>query len=74
MVTVMKQTANLKDNSISIVCRDKIPEKIMIDEKRLQQVVLNLLSNANKFTVRGKIELIYGLTQDKTSLEVLIAD
>jgi signal transduction histidine kinase len=57
-----------------MICRDKMPESVMIDEKRLQQVVFNLLSNAIKFTVRGKIELTYGLSQDKSCLEVQVAD
>ncbi len=32
----------------------KLPETIRTDEKRLQQIVLNLLSNAFKFTVEGQ--------------------
>jgi signal transduction histidine kinase/CheY-like chemotaxis protein len=34
-----------------------LPETIRTDEKRLQQVVLNLLSNAFKFTTEGEVTL-----------------
>jgi CheY-like chemotaxis protein len=34
-----------------------VPETIRTDEKRLQQIVLNLLSNAFKFTLKGGVTL-----------------
>lgn len=35
----------------------EVPEEFSTDPKRLKQVMMNLLSNAFKFTLRGKIEI-----------------
>ena len=41
-----------------------VPETIHTDPKRLKQVLLNLLSNAFKFTQRGKIEINLNVKSD----------
>lgn len=41
-----------------------VPSKIHTDPKRLKQVLLNLLSNAFKFTQRGKIEINLNIKTD----------
>lgn len=48
-----------KENDLNFginVARD-VPEKLVGDEKRLEQVVVNLLSNAFKFTQQGSVRL-----------------
>jgi HAMP domain-containing protein/CheY-like chemotaxis protein/signal transduction histidine kinase len=42
-----------------------VPPTIETDEQRLQQVLKNLLSNAFKFTDRGKVELRIGLAEGR---------
>jgi CheY-like chemotaxis protein len=51
------QLASEKGLAFKVDFSDALPEAILTDEKRLQQVVLNLLSNAFKFTAAGSVTL-----------------
>ncbi|WP_119462461.1 HAMP domain-containing protein [Rhodospirillaceae bacterium SYSU D60014] len=51
------QVADDKELDFSIEFSDALPRSIKTDEKRLQQVVMNLLSNAFKFTKEGSVRL-----------------
>jgi signal transduction histidine kinase/DNA-binding response OmpR family regulator/HAMP domain-containing protein len=51
------QLASEKGLSFDVEFSDALPTTILTDEKRLQQVVLNLLSNAFKFTAEGSVTL-----------------
>lgn len=45
----------------------KLPALILVDEKRLRQILMNLLDNAFKFTAQGTITLaVHWLTDSKT--------
>jgi signal transduction histidine kinase/DNA-binding response OmpR family regulator/HAMP domain-containing protein len=52
-----RQVASEKDLSFEVNFDEGLPQSIRTDEKRLQQVVLNLLSNAFKFTTEGGVTL-----------------
>ena len=54
---IFKFQAEEKDLQFMININPSVPCDIYTDPKRLKQVLLNLLSNAFKFTQRGKIEI-----------------
>lgn len=49
--------AEEKDLRFDVNISDEVPSTITTDSKRLKQVMMNLLSNSFKFTLRGKIEI-----------------
>ena len=55
--SLMQLNAKDKGLSLHVVSKTKIPEFISTDPTRLRQVLLNLISNAVKFTDKGSITL-----------------
>jgi signal transduction histidine kinase/DNA-binding response OmpR family regulator/HAMP domain-containing protein len=60
MDRTFRQMAAEKGLAFKVDFADDLPTTIRTDEKRLQQVVLNLLSNAFKFTSQGGVTLAVG--------------
>jgi HAMP domain-containing protein/signal transduction histidine kinase/CheY-like chemotaxis protein len=57
MERTFRQLASDKGLDFNVRFDPKLPHTIRTDEKRLQQIVLNLLSNAFKFTSKGSVTL-----------------
>ncbi|MGN6589941.1 MAG: HAMP domain-containing protein [Sphingomicrobium sp.] len=57
MERTFRQLAADKGLDFNVKFEGKLPSSIRTDEKRLQQIVLNLLSNAFKFTSKGSVTL-----------------
>jgi HAMP domain-containing protein/signal transduction histidine kinase/DNA-binding response OmpR family regulator len=57
MERTFRQLAADKNLDFDVAFDENLPAAIRTDEKRLQQVVLNLLSNAFKFTAHGGVTL-----------------
>jgi signal transduction histidine kinase/DNA-binding response OmpR family regulator len=57
MERTFRQLAADKNLDFNVEFDGKLPSAIRTDEKRLQQIVLNLLSNAFKFTSEGSVTM-----------------
>ncbi len=65
-----------KNNRFELRSPDLLPLLVLVDGKRLQQVLLNLLSNAAKFTSDGFIELYITCTRQgqQCDLQFTVSD
>jgi len=60
LVGIIRSRADQKDLGFKFESVTQIPASVQADEKRLRQVLLNLLGNAVKFTQHGQVTLRVG--------------
>ncbi|PWA08730.1 PAS domain-containing protein [Flavobacterium laiguense] len=65
IINLFKYEANYKKIDLIINIDTNVPQYIIGDSIRLKQIVLNLLSNAMKFTFSGHIRLNVNLVEEK---------
>lgn len=46
---------NAEEKGLSLIVNSKVPDYLLGDEKRVRQILLNLLDNAVKYTKRGRV-------------------
>ncbi len=69
----------IQENNLELIKQydSRIPEIVLGDSVRLHQILINLLTNAIKFTAKGKITLSVNLLkedEEKVTLEIKVAD
>ncbi|PLR38561.1 two-component sensor histidine kinase BarA [Chimaeribacter coloradensis] len=77
VVVLLAHTAHEKGLELTLNVQNNVPEQVIGDPLRLQQVVTNLLGNAVKFTESGNIDINVELRSHdnmKAELEVQIHD
>jgi signal transduction histidine kinase/CheY-like chemotaxis protein len=70
-IAMFKATAEAKGLMLHSSRCDKMPEHIFMDQTRLQQVLINLISNAIKFTEKGFVSLGMASTLQENGLHTI---
>tara|TARA_B100000902_G_C27316893_1_gene921883 strand:- start:1895 stop:3868 length:1974 start_codon:yes stop_codon:yes gene_type:complete len=74
VITSMAMRLHEKQQTCKINIDSNIPNYIIIDKQKIIQILMNLLTNANKFTDKhGNIEIHFNTTDD-TLLEISVVD
>jgi len=64
-----------KGLQLKVTILREVPKKIKSDKRRVQQILVNLLSNAMKFTQKGQVEVIVGVAHyNAACLKVMVKD
>jgi two-component system, OmpR family, aerobic respiration control sensor histidine kinase ArcB len=66
---LFEQKVEANNQRIILTLPDHIPE-VQLDQSRIEQVLVNLISNANKFAPQGQINLIVKVDQDRIHFSV----
>jgi osomolarity two-component system, sensor histidine kinase NIK1 len=76
-ITIVQAKASEQGLNLQIQLDPELPTSVMLDEHRLRQVLMNLMSNAVKFTLQGSVTLSITYTDigdNKASLLFSIKD
>lgn len=77
IVTLLAHSAHDKGLELTLNIRSDVPDNVIGDPLRLQQVITNLVGNAIKFTENGNIDVLVekrALSHNKVQIEIQIKD
>lgn len=79
MTALFSQTALDKEVKFTTRIEDSVADELLLDEARMRQILINLTSNAVKFTARGGVRIDVGgelvaTTTNKINLSVKVSD
>jgi CheY-like chemotaxis protein len=70
--TLFAEPAAKKNIQLECLVREDLPHAILIDRLRLRQILVNLVSNAIKFTVKGSVEVRVLWEKEPTSSRITL--
>ncbi|KNC11926.1 histidine kinase [Klebsiella sp. RIT-PI-d] len=77
VITLLAHSAHDKGLELTLTIKNDVPDNVIGDPLRLQQVITNLLGNAIKFTEHGNIDVVVdkrALSNTNVQLEIQIRD
>lgn len=69
-LTTFQVQANQRDIKLEVVFKTPIPATITADAYRIRQILINLLSNALKFTIQGSITILASYEKNQLTLAI----
>lgn len=69
-LNIFQASAKNKNISLELQINEEVPSYIASDPVRLKQIISNLISNAIKFTDKGKVKILVNMIDDKLNIEV----
>ncbi|WP_081880391.1 hybrid sensor histidine kinase/response regulator [Paenirhodobacter enshiensis] len=70
IVEIFEETARESGIGFVVSYRSALPDWVMVDEKRLRQVLINLLANAFRYTEKGEVRLRISWRNQVARIEV----
>lgn len=76
VVTLLAHSSHDKGLELTLNIKSDVPDNVIGDPLRLQQIITNLVGNAIKFTENGNIDILVenALSNTKVQIEVQIRD
>jgi len=70
VVDLLALQADAKGLNLVLTGADDVPDALMVDEQRLRQILMNLISNAVKFTTEGSVTVDLEMTGERLHVSV----
>lgn len=74
LVSVFLPVARTKGLLFQVDVKDTVPTRLLLDELRFRQVLINLITNALKFTQKGFVSITFNWQWQTSILEFVVAD